>query len=458
MSQAEEKIATRAIPHDFDAEQWVLSSLLLDGSRLQEVFAKVRPDDFEGVDHRVIYDEMRGLYRDGKPVSVELLLSRLRRHSEFDVSVLFKLAEFAPNAAHVVHYSEIVSRHGLSRRIISTCTKLLSDAYDGVEPELIIKAMQAEASSLAATGGSYKAPALLSDVADKVASALEAPESADGVNRAAWGLYSVDDRLGPLMPGEVAIVAARPGMGKTAWGFQMLRHSAEHDRPALFVSLEMEATELATRDLSRLSDIDSRRIRRGEIDDVDVRSIRNAQSEIGDLPLYLWSPHSATLAEIRGVLVNAIDRHGVRLACVDYLSLIEVEAHQRKDMRHLQVAAISRGLKRLAKELKIPLVVLQQLNREADNAEPKLSNLRESGAVEQDADVVMFLHHGMIGKQPMPANQRMLIVPKFRAGPMGQITVRWDGKHTRFSDPEVMDHKNYEKIFDDFNNRQPSEF
>jgi replicative DNA helicase len=442
------KTTARAIPHDFDAEKWVLGSIMLDPSQFAHVTATLTADDFFDANHGKIFAAMLALRCISRPPTFELVCEYMR---PFDSSLIVGIANSVPHAGHVKHYTEIVAKHGLSRRLITACTELLSDAYDSDEPEQLVRRMQNDAVALAQTGRQYTAPVRLSDAAEKVARALETPEAIDSVNRAAWGLYSVDERLGPLMPGEVAIVAARPGMGKTAWGFQMLRHSAEMDRPAIFVSLEMEASELATRDLSRLADVDSRRIRRGEINDEDIRAIRNAQAEIGDLPLYLWSPAIATLAEIRGVLVNAIAKQGIRLACIDYLSLIEVESHQRKDMRHLQVAALSRGLKRMAKELKIPLVVLQQLNREADNSEPKLGSLRESGAVEQDADVVMFLHHGMDGRTPMPADQRMLLVPKFRAGPMGRITVKWDGRKTQFRDPQAVDCGNYEKIFDDFN-------
>lgn len=446
------KTASRAIPHDFEAEQWVLGSVLLDPSHLPEVASTLTAEDFLDESNAKIFSAMLAMRSIHRPPTPELLAEYMR--PAFDSAVIFKLAAFAPHAGHVKHYTEIVAKHGLSRRLIDACTHLLNDAYDNDEPEQLVRKMQNEAVALAATGRQYTAPVRLADAAHRVACSLETAEAIDGVNRADWGLFSVDERLGPLMPGEVAVVAARPGMGKTAWGFQMLRHSAEQDRPALFVSLEMEASELATRDLARLADVDSRRIRRGEINDEDIRAIRNAQTEIGDLPLYLWSPAVATLAEIRGVLMNAIAKHGVRLACIDYLSLIEVENHQRKEMRHLQVAALSRGFKRMAKELKIPLVVLQQLNRDADNQEPKLSSLRESGAVEQDADVVMFIHHGMDGKTQMAPDQRMLLVPKFRAGPMGKIVVKWDGRRTQFRDQQAADHGNYERMFDDFNKQE----
>jgi replicative DNA helicase len=416
---------------------------------MPEVAASLTADDFVPDDHKTIYAAMLALRSVGRPPSAELVIEYLK--PGFSAATILEIANSVPHAGHVRHYTEIVARHAMSRRIIWACTRLLGDAYESDDPTALVRKMQAEAASLATSGKSYIAPVLLSKAAHAVVTSLESGQAIDDVNRASWGLFLVDERLGPLMPGEVAVVAARPGMGKTAWGFQMLRHSAEMDRPALFVSLEMESSELATRDMSRLADVDSRRIRRGEINEDDLRAIRNAQQEIGDLPLYIWAPSVATLAEIRGVIANAIDKHGIRLACIDYLSLVEVENHQRKEMRHLQVAAISRGLKRIAKELKIPLVVLQQLNRDADNAEPKLAHLRESGSVEQDADVVMFIHHGMVGKSMMPPNQRMLIVPKFRAGPMGQITVHWNGKHTRFSDPQAEDCANFDADLAAFN-------
>jgi replicative DNA helicase len=435
----------------------VIGSVLLLPAVLFDVASIVDAGDFYDPAHAQIFAAIRHLRDSGRPIDPTLLVNRLKETGEFDSigpAYLSKVLNCVPNAAHAVYYAEIVARHALSRSVIHECTRLITAAYDGDEPRELVRRMQSQATALAATRQGASAPRLLGEIADEVAASLETNERIDRINRAAWGLWSVDERLGPLMGGEVAVVAARPGMGKTAWGFQMLRHSAEMERPSIFVSLEMTGTELAGRDLARLADIDSRKIRRGEIDDSDRQAIRNAQREIGDLPLYVWAPAVATLADIRNVLQRAIERHGVTLACIDYLSLIQVESAHRKEMRHEQVAALSRGLKRLAKELQIPLVVLQQLNREADNAEPRLSNLRESGAVEQDADIVMFLHHGLVGKKAMPPNQRLVLVPKFRAGPMGNITVNWDGRRTRFSDPQAAECAAYDENFDRFNERE----
>lgn len=429
----------------------MLGSLILQGDLLGTVAQLVRTDDFYEPQFAMLFSAMLALRSVGKPLDLQLLADYLRAFDSWKSETVTVCLDKVATAAHAIYYAEIVARLALARNLIRECTLLVTDAFDGDEPESLVRRMQSSAAALASTRQGATAPRLLGDIADELATSLESPSQVERTNRAAWGLWSVDERLGPLMAGEVAVVAARPGMGKTAWGFQMLRHSAEQERPALFVSLEMEGSELAGRDVARLADIDSRRIRRGEINEEDRRAIRNAQQTIGSLPLYVWAPAIATLAEIRSVLRNAIDKHGVTLACIDYLSLVEIESSQRKEMRHQQVAAISRGLKRLAKELKIPIVVLQQLNREADNAEPKLSNLRESGAVEQDADIVMFLHHGLVGKTPMPPNQRMLLVPKFRAGPMGNITVSWDGRRTRFSDPQAADCASYDKRFDEFN-------
>lgn len=456
-----ESIIDRQLPHDHNAECGTLGSLFLIPDYLADVSRMIEPEDFYDDANGRIFSAMLALRSVNKPISALVMGAYLKSIGEWEAvgssAYLSRISNYVPNAAHVIYYADIVAEKSLARKVIRSCTALLADAYDSADAHGLVRQMQSDAHSLAEskTKDTSK-PVLLSQAADEVATLLENQERLDATNRAYWGLVSVDDRLGPIMPGEVCVVAARPGMGKTAWGFQMLRHSAEQGRPALLVSLEMDNSELASRDLARLTDIDGRKFRKGEISDTQRREVREAQRGIGDLPLWLWSPATATLPEIRGVIEREIDRHGVRLVAIDYLSLIEVEKAERRNQRHEQVASISRGLKRMAKALKIPLVVLQQLNREADGSEPGLKHLRESGAVEQDADLVMFIHHGMIDKKPMPENERMLLVAKFRAGPTGRVTVGWDRTRTEFTERPVANNPGYEPQFDAYNNRDDS--
>lgn len=426
-------------------------------SIIHEVAAIVRREDFYDDANAKIFGAMTALRSVGKPIDVTLLRSYLIRVGDWDSvnpAYFAKVLSSVPNAANGTWYADIVAEKALARRLIEQCTELLSSAYSGDRPEDVLRQMQSACHALADSSTNATAhPISLSEAAREVVARLSDPEKLSRVNRAAWGLPSLDERLGPIMPGEVAVVAARPGMGKTAWGCQMLRHSAELGRPSLLVSLEMGSEEIAGRDLARLTDIDSRKIRRGEIGNEDRQAISNAQESIGDLPFYIYAPPVATLADIRGTLLRAIDRQGVRLAAIDYLSLIDIEKADRRNQRHEQVAAISRGLKRLSKELKIPLVVLQQLNREADGNEPRLRDLRESGAVEQDADVVMFIHHGIYNKKQMPANERMMLIPKFRAGPVGNITVGWEGARTEFTERPITNNPSYVAAFDEWNER-----
>lgn len=455
-------LVDRQPPHDTNAESWVLGSIFLDHDKLMDAARLVTADDFYEPAHVKIFSAMLAMRTISKPPSWPLVAEYLKATGDYEsvggTAYCAKLANGVPHAGHVQYYSEIVAKHGLSRRVIAVCTDLLRDAFDGDESSELVRRLQSHAHALADSQSTGSRVVSLSESADEVATAIENPVLTAGINRAHWGLPSVDERLGPIMPGEVCVVAAQPGLGKSAFGFQMLHNSAEHDRPALFISLEMEHTELSARDLSRLTNIDSRQIRRGELSNEQRQQVRAGQQSIGRLPLYLWSPAVASLAEIRSVILREINKRGVRLAAIDYLSLIDVEKAERHNQRNEQIASICRGLKRLAKECSIPLVVLQQLNREADGAEPRLSHLRESAVIEHTADVVMFLHHGLIDKKPMPLNERLLLIPKFRSGPIGKITVGWNAARTEFTERPIQNNRNYEPAFDRFGGVAPGEF
>ena len=238
------------------------------------------------------------------------------------------------------------------------------------------------------------------------------------------------------MPGELGILAARPAMGKTALAMQKALHNARQGRRVLFVSLEMRNRELARRLLCQEAELDSRLLRGRRVDAAARARLQAAHEELAGLPIRLWDPASATLAEIRGVARHMRATGGLYLLIVDYLGLIKPSADSKRLQRHEQVQQTSAGLKELAKELCIPVLALCQLNREADGEEPRLSHLRESGAIEQDADMVLLLHHPE-REQSKSGNQKKriayLIIGKHRHGETGRIKLQWHPSETRFS-------------------------
>jgi replicative DNA helicase len=254
------------------------------------------------------------------------------------------------------------------------------------------------------------------------------------------GLAKLDEAMGAMLPGEMVVIAARPGQGKSALGVQIAMHAAERGRPGLIVSLEMRDTELVKRKLCEFAELDSRDVRSGRLSDEHRQQLHDAAQQLTDLPLRLWSPPSATLADIRAVARRAKAKGGLQLLVVDYLGLVRPGSEDRRLPRFEQVQNISAGLKSLSKELNLPVISLCQLNREADQSAPRLSHLRESGAIEQDADLVIFLHHPespahIAGEQPY-AQTVNVIVAKHRHGQVGKVSLLWHPRETRFSSPD----------------------
>jgi replicative DNA helicase len=444
----------RQPPNDQRAEIGVLGSLFLLPSAFAEVSLLVRADDFYDPAHARLFRRMAEINEAGKPLDATIVVAELRSAGELDaiggMPYLSKIVNAVPNAAHVAYYAGIVADTAAKRRVIIECTNLLKDAYDdqGTADELLTSF--ASASGRLSQGVAQQRDLVtLGQAAAEVIDALSQPAQVSTVHRAAWGIPSVDEDLGPIMPGEVCVIAARPGNGKTSFAQQCLRHSAMRDRPAMIVSLEMTRGELAGRELARLTGVDSRTIRSGEVNPDEIQRLRAASADVADLPLYVWSPAKATLEQIRGMVAHAVSRHGVRLVAVDYLQLIETERTKFSDSRRDELAQVSRGLKRMAKEFAVPFIVLSQINREGerDNKEPTLGQLRECGAIEEDADFVVFLHCA----DPKADNTREFIARKVRGAPKGRKTLKWIGSRTEFTDLDARDHKNFDPALDAWN-------
>lgn len=446
----------RQPPFDLQAEIGVLGSIVLLPSVLPEVSAIVSPEDFYDSAHGKIFAHMLRLHSDSR-VDVTLLADSLKAAGDWEscggAAYLSKVINGVAVPAHAVFYAELVAGHALARRVIEECTKLVKAAYDGEQAADLVRQVADVAASLSSRRLDARSMVItLAEAADEVLRELESQSAIDGVNRARFGIPSVDEGVGPIMPGEVCIVAARPSIGKTAFAQQVLFHSAIRGRPALMVSLEMTGRELATREVCRVSKVDSRLVRDGTVQPHEVSRMRTAQQDFVSLPLYLWTPASATLSEIRNVVSREVAKRGVRLVAVDYLTLIDGERGSREERRD-QLVKISRGLKSLAKEYGIPLLVLAQLNRQSEAPtggkqrhahEPTLAMLAECGAIERDADMVLFLYRDP-SAQP---DQRTLIAAKARNSGIGRLTLKWHAARTEFSDVPVSDRSNYEPAFD----------
>ncbi len=430
----------RLQPYDPVAEIGLLGSIILLPSVFADVMGIVTPTDFYDDSNGGIYSHMLGLHESGKPIDDTLLIDSLKSGGDYEAiggaGYLAKITNAVPNAAHAYYYAEIVRDKSVYRRVIAAATELLRNAYDeSLLPADLVNSGEAHFQRIADRNLAKEDPILIGEAAARVARRIANPELGGGINRCAWGIGDLDDFLGPIMPQEMTVVAARPGQGKTSFAMQVLRGEAERGGKPLIISLEMPDTQLATRELGRIAKIDSRAMRKGKLSEEHRKQILEASFSLTRFPLYVWAPASATFPEIRATMRKAVKKLGVTVVCLDYISLIDTDKEDRGLQREAQVARHSRGLKRLAKELEVPVLALQQLNRDADDCEPSLRHLRESGAIEQDADMVMFLHSGNSGRKDKAATdywKRQVIVAKFRDGPAGETTVGWSGKQFSF--------------------------
>lgn len=449
------EILSRQPPFDLEAEMGVLGSILLLPDVCDDI-ASLRADDFYDDANRMIYDCMREMHDAGEKIDVTLLVSRLRKADNYEkvggAAYLAKLSSAVPNAAHAVFYGDIVAEKAVYRKLIESSTEILRDAYEQTSNarELVSQAEQKVFAIM--DGRSTQSVKTISDVLHQAMDRMEARLRDDDIDGAAMtGFSYFDEMSGGLHNGELAILAARPSMGKTALAMNIGEYVAIEQRaPVLFVSLEMSGIELADRMLCSLARVNGHRLRNGTITADDRERLIKKANEISQSPLFVDDSPSRTVSEVAAA-ARRIKRRQDRLGLIviDYLQLIEPD--NSKDPRQEQVAKIARRLKGLARELDVPLLCLSQLNRQAEDSKdhrPKLSHLRESGAIEQDADVVMFVHREEYyhrgEDRAQYAGQAEIIIAKQRNGPIGHVDLTWEADYTRFSDRAPERHSEFD--------------
>lgn len=427
----------RQVPHDLDAEMGVLGSIVLMPSLMDEMAGLLARDEFYYQPHGILFGHLLQLYGANRPIDPALLLDSLKSGGDLEVfggsAYLFKVVNSVPNAAHARHYADIVKEKFRLREIIRYTTNALSEAYDDMPSLDIMASLEAKLSLIETPLASE--PITIAEAAQQVLDSLG--ESADTTNKAMTGILSIDEPMGPIMAGETMVVAARTSVGKTSFVQQMMVNAAEHHRTALLVSLEMSDRELGTRELCRITGIDSRRIRNNTLNHVNIQELHTAKTQLDGLPFFLWSPPRATATEIKAVAKKLKATHGLSVLAVDLIGLVAPDREQAKYRREEQIRAISAAFKAMAKELHIPIILLAQLNREADGEEPRLAHLRDSGRIEEDATTVLLLHADK-SEPPIDTHNglftRIAIIAKHRNGQVGRIKVSWHPQTTTFGD------------------------
>jgi replicative DNA helicase len=448
--------ADRDRPANVDAERAVLGSILLKPDVCDDVALLIRADDFSDEAHQLLYRHLLELHDAGKRVDATIVLERLRTKGDLEriggAAALAEVVEAVPHAAHAAHYAHIVRDKAVLRALIEAGTDILRDAYDAVdEPRELLGRAEERIFSILEKRSSAEAKPIqqvLMDVMVRMDARMKHEHAIGGVES---GFSDLDRLCGGLHNSELIILAARPSMGKTALAMNIAEHVAIGlGQTVLFVSLEMACLELADRLLCSAAQVNGNRLRNGTISQEDRRRLVQKSAEIGSAPLFIDDTPGRTLTEIGAVARRLKRKNGLALVVIDYLQLIEPD--NPRDPRQEQVARIARRLKTMCRELDLPVLCLAQLNRQAEvsrDNRPRLNHLRESGAIEQDADVVMFVHREEYYQTNDEDRERVkgqaeIIVAKQRNGPIGDVKLLWQQDYTRFVNLEHRPHDEFE--------------
>jgi replicative DNA helicase len=419
--------------------------MLLSQEAIAEVFEFVKADDFYAPKHETIFNAILSLYSKGEPTDVITVTDELTKNGELvragGADYLHQLTSIVPTAANAPFYARIVQEKATLRRLVEVGTRIAQMGYanEGDVEDLVNRAQEDVYSVTKSGVGEDYVP--LFDSIEAAVEEMERAQSRGGdMVGVPTGFRELDEMTHGLHGGQFVILAARPAVGKSTLALDMARNAAiKHKKPVIFFSLEMGRAEIAMRLLSAESRIYLQSMRKGDLNDNDWQRLAGVRGEINSAPLYIDDSPNLTLIEIRAKCRRMAQRVGLEMIVIDYIQLMT--SGKKVESRQQEVSEFSRALKLLAKELNVPVVAISQLNRnseKSDNKVPEISQLRESGSLEQDADVVILLHREAMFEREHPrAGEADLILAKQRNGPTGTITVNFLGQFSKFEDPKA---------------------
>ena len=441
--------ALRLPPQSIEAEQSVLGGLLLDNTAWDRISDIVGEHEFYRSDHRLIFNHIVLLIENGKPADVLTVAESLERSGKLEEAggqtYLGSLSMNTPSAANIRRYAEIVRERAIMRQLAGAGTEIADSAYnpEGREASELIDEAEAKIFRIAEIGskakqGFSKIDPILTETVERI-DMLYSRENKDDVIGLATGYVDLDRMTSGLQGGELIIIAARPSMGKTALAMNIVEHVALNlKKTAAVFSMEMSSTQLALRMIGSVGRVDQHKLRSGTFEESEWPKLVEAVGKLNDSQIHIDDTAGLNTLEVR-TRARRLHREtgGLDLIVIDYLQLMSGSASKREENRATEVAEISRGLKSLAKELKVPVVALSQLNRSVESRvdkRPMMSDLRESGAIEQDADLIMFIYRDEVYNPTNEASKGKaeVIVAKQRNGPTGPVTLTFMGRHTRF--------------------------
>ncbi len=436
----------KAPPHSIESEQSVLGGLMLDNNAWEKVADIVTDGDFYRHDHRLIYHHICKLIEHNKPADVVTVAESLELSAELQsvggLAYIGTIVQNTPSAANIKRYAEIVRERSIMRNLAQVGVQITDSAYNpaGRSAANLLDEAEAKVFEIAEEGargkeGFVDIQPLLKQVVERI-ELLYSQDNSSNVTGIASGFYDLDQKTSGFQPGDLIIVAGRPSMGKTAFSLNIAEHVAlELRKPVAVFSMEMSGAQLAMRLLGSVGKLDQHRVRTGRLDDQDWPKLTHALGKLNEAPIFIDESAALNALELRARARRLYRQYGeLGLIVVDYLQLMS--SSSQGENRATEISEISRSLKGLAKELKVPVIALSQLNRSLEqrpNKRPVMSDLRESGAIEQDADVILFIYRDEVYNPDSPDKGiAEIIIGKQRNGPIGKVDLTFLGEYTRF--------------------------
>jgi len=431
-------------PHNAEAEQAALGALLLDPDAVPHILKYLRPDDFYVNANKNVFTAIVSLFEKGQKADLITLADEMRVLTLLDRSggpaYIAKLTDAVPSSANMEYYAKIVQECSIRRNLLRLAADISQKAHDeSIETGVLLDELQEAIFEVNQDRQTVSYRSVREIVPDAMKMIEQLSKNKNQYTGVPSGYAQLDSMTSGFQDSELIIIGARPSVGKTAFALNIASHVALRERlPVCFFSLEMSDLSLTYRILSSEARIDSEKVKSGLIKPSDIQSLMDAASRIYDAPMYIVDVPNIKLLDLRSLARRMKSEKDVKIIFIDYITLI---THENQDLpRWEQISSISRSLKALARELRIPVVALSQLKREAEGKSPSLADLRESGSIEQDADLIMFLHRDReIDKrhdERSPYIQTDLLLAKHRNGPVGKVDLLFFNKITRFESLE----------------------